>query len=100
MALLAAATAVLSLGSGVRADASADALLAGYLRTQERHLTELLRLPGVTGTGVGMSEREPGRLVIRLYVDPGTSEHAKHRLPTEIDGAPVEVIENPPVTPQ
>ncbi|HJQ84899.1 MAG TPA: hypothetical protein VKA21_12530 [Candidatus Binatia bacterium] len=64
-----------------------------HLDVQRRRAVEFSRLPGVTGSAVAPSRTDPSRMVIVLYVAPGTTDDAKRRLPTSVDGIPVEVVE-------
>jgi hypothetical protein len=60
---------------------------------------DLLKLPGVTGVGVGHREKggqETGELVIRVYVEhkrPLNEVPAESRIPTEINGFKTDVME-------
>jgi hypothetical protein len=83
----------LSRGAPVAMDRGDE---ARYSDIQRRHQAEILKMPGVIGAGVGLSQTAPDRPVIRLFVRPGTSQAVKDGLPKEIEGAPVEVIEQEP----
>jgi hypothetical protein len=100
LALLAGALAAPMLQDSVMADDDPNAVLARYANVQRDHRATLLAVPGVTGTGVGMSEKNPGLLVIRVYVKPGDAEVASSQLPIELDGVPVEIVERKPMRPQ
>jgi hypothetical protein len=71
---------------------STEELVNRYIEIQGRH-PDILKGPGVTGMGVGRSETDPTKIVIRVYVQRGASEQRKRSLPTDLEGAPVEVIE-------
>ena len=74
---------------------SRDTLTARYIDIRNRHLDELLAKPGVAGVGVGPSQSDPNRLVIRVYTTDNATPEAIRALPTTLDGAPVEATDVP-----
>jgi hypothetical protein len=65
-------------------------------RIKETVEEEWLGIPGVTGVDVGRSELtagEPSTPAIRVYVEDRAEFLRRAALPTEIEGAPVVVIE-------
>jgi hypothetical protein len=63
--------------------------MPGYdeaVEIQRRHEDELMGTPGVTGVGAALVE---GRIVLRVFVDPGAAPPA---LPDEVEGLPVVVV--------
>ncbi len=56
-----------------------------------RHSTEVLRIPGVSGFGVGQDD--DGTQVLVVYVEAGRPDVAAS-LPREIEGYPVRVVES------
>ena len=56
---------------------------------KEKWEFELMKVPGVTGIGIGENPRKPGR-VIKVYVDRMTSE-LKRQIPRELEGYPVSI---------
>jgi hypothetical protein len=60
---------------------------------KQRHSSELLRLPGVSG--VGVAKGKDGNLVIAVHLDSDDAEAAE-RLPKQIEGYPVEAIRSGP----
>ena len=55
---------------------------------QARHEKELMSLPGVLGVGIGS---EAGKAVLQVLVD--KTARKKPKLPTEIEGVPVKVVQ-------
>jgi hypothetical protein len=51
------------------------------------HELDILKMPGVTGIGIGQSDSKAG-LAIKIYVERLTPE-LKKRLPTHLEGYPV-----------
>ena len=98
-ALVGVAIAGALMGSvTVMAQPSNEADDARYLAIQRQRYSEIIAIPGVHGMGVGPSRTDESRLVIFVYVQPGTSAEARQRIPPTLDGAPVEVIEKAPAT--
>ena len=56
-------------------------------QVKEKHELELMKIPGVTGVGIGENPRKPG-LVIKVYVERATPE-LKKTIPAELEGYPV-----------
>ena len=100
IAFLAAALAVPMTGRLVMAQDEVAAVLQHYRDIQRQHQDDLLAVPGVTGTGVGMSEKTRGVPVIRVYADPGNGTSVSGQVPSNLDGAPVEVVERVPLDAQ
>lgn len=65
--------------------------IAGVL---ERHSGELMRIPGVVGTGEGVRD---GRVVFVVFVVRATPE-LERKLPRALEGHPVEIRESGEVT--
>ena len=61
---------------------------------KSRHAGDLLARPGVWS--VGVESRAAGEVIV-VGVDPATADRAA--LPTDLDGVPVEVVDEGPVTP-
>ena len=87
---------LVALGGPTMAAPPKDPRLAEYMAINDRHFAELRRTPEVTGSSVGYSTDDPSRLVIKVHVRPGTSDAVKRGLPTQLEGAPVEVSEQGP----
>ncbi len=62
---------------------------------KQRHETELLKILGVVGTGVGESAQ--GQLVIKVFVEKDT-QAVRSSVPPTLEGIPVEIEETGPVT--
>lgn len=60
-------------------------------QAKERHEEELLRTPGVVGTGIGADVN--GNAVIEIYVKGGAKKEVGQPIPDTLDGVPVRVIE-------
>lgn len=90
---------LLTGGTIAMAKEKSDERLEHALEVQERHQSKLNRIPGVSGTAVGPSANGSG-VVIHVYVDPGTSDENKRKIPKKLDGHPVEIVEAPPNMPQ
>jgi hypothetical protein len=86
--------AVILAAAAISSDATADDIPC--MAINDRHFAELRRIPEVTGSSVGYSTDDPSRLVIKVHVRPGASDAVKRGLPTQLDGAPVEVSEQGP----
>ena len=63
---------------------------------QEEHQKRLLAIPGVVGIGQGISQGKP---CFRIYVDKLTPELSA-KIPKEIEGYPVVVLETGEIKPQ
>lgn len=61
--------------------------LAGINEIKEKHESEIMGIPGVTGVGIASNDRAAG-LAIKVYVERITPE-LKLRIPAELDGYPV-----------
>jgi hypothetical protein len=96
--LISAGGLLILSATGIAADGSED-LARQYIAIQERH-SDILAIPGVVGSGVARSKEDPTKLVIRVYVKRGIGDERKRSLPTELEGAPVEVIEEDEFAPQ
>ncbi|GIX45864.1 MAG: hypothetical protein KatS3mg131_0075 [Candidatus Tectimicrobiota bacterium] len=68
-----------------------DPRVAAAAAVQRRHTEALMRLPGVVGTGIGLSE-ETGQVVIEVYVERATAA-LQRALPRRLEGLPVQVVE-------
>jgi hypothetical protein len=69
--------------------------VADATAVKRRHEAELLKVPGVIGSGVGLSA--DGKPVIKVFVKKETS--AMHSsIPSSLEGIPVEIEETGPVT--
>jgi hypothetical protein len=58
---------------------------------KERHSTRLLSLPGVVG--VGVTEDDAGQYALTVHVETDDPE-VRGRLPDEIEGCPVKVVQS------
>jgi hypothetical protein len=72
-----------------------SAEVAAAAATKNRYDEQLMQLPGVVGTAVGLSA--DGRLVIKIYVEKDTAEVRKS-IPAKLDSIPLEVEETGPIT--
>ena len=61
-------------------------------RVKERHEAKLLKIPGVVGVGVGLSDRVLGQPVIEIYVKQAT-DSLRRTLPSSLDGVQVRIVE-------
>ena len=68
---------------------------ADVAAVQARHQQELLRLPNVVGVATG----ESGRLVLVSRKVPESELAPDERLPREIEGVPVDVVETGAIEP-
>lgn len=59
---------------------------------KNRHAIELMRLPAVTGTGIGLSKDAPKTPVIEVYVTRELTEQERERFPARLDGVRVEIV--------
>lgn len=82
-----------------RPPAQPSAESAAIAAVQARHETALLRYPNVVGvaTGIRMKRGKPtGEPCLVVYVErkvPRAKLHKSERLPREIDGVPIDVVE-------
>ena len=58
-------------------------------RVLARHGSAWMALPGVVGTGIGLAD---GRSCITVLVAKASTE-LRRRIPTEVDGYPVRIVE-------
>jgi hypothetical protein len=58
---------------------------------QDRHESDLFKIPGVIGTGIGAAD-QPGKVAIQVYVDHATSQ-IDSAVPATLEGIPVKIIE-------
>jgi len=58
---------------------------------KDRHESDLFKIPGVIGTGIGAAG-QPGKVAIQVYVDHETSQ-IDSAVPATLEGIPVKVIE-------
>jgi hypothetical protein len=58
---------------------------------QDRHESDLFKIPGVIGTGIGAAN-QPGKVAIQVYVEHETSQ-IDSAVPPTLEGIPVKVIE-------
>lgn len=78
---------------------------ADVAAVQARHERELLRFPNVVGVATGTPTRAgqpapgPALLVLVSRKLPEDELAPNERLPRELDGVPVDVIETGPITP-
>lgn len=61
-------------------------------KVKERHEEAILRIEGVVGMGVGLSETVPGEVVIEVYVKKPKHE-MKRVIPEVLEGVPVKTVE-------
>jgi hypothetical protein len=61
---------------------------------KQRHEAELMAIPGVVGTGVGLTSH--GRMVIKVYVEKDTPR-VRASVPSSLEAIPVEVEETGPI---
>ena len=66
--------------------------LEDALRVKRRNEASIFRETGVVGIGVGISETEPGRVVIEVYLKRPAQE-VRHLLPETVEGVPVRLVE-------
>jgi len=70
--------------------------VAKVAAVKNRHVGELIGIPGVVGAGVGAAD-EPGKARIDVMVEKDTPE-TRAQIPAEYDGIPVHVIESGEIT--
>src|SRR5579864_1251463 len=70
-------------------ETSAPVVAASAIK--DRHESDLLKIQGVIGTGIGAAD-QPGKVAIQVYVDHETSQ-IDSAVPATIEGTPVKVIE-------
>jgi hypothetical protein len=58
---------------------------------KDRHESDLLKIQGVIGTGIGAAD-QPGKVAIHVYVDHETSQ-IDSAVPATLEGTPVKIIE-------
>jgi hypothetical protein len=61
-------------------------------RVKDRHEEAILKLEGVVGIGVGLSETVPEEVVIEIYVKKSAQE-MKHVIPEMLEEVPVKIVE-------
>ncbi|MBI4653573.1 MAG: hypothetical protein HY752_01005 [Nitrospirae bacterium] len=61
-------------------------------KVKERHEEAILRIEGVAGMGIGLSETVPGQVIIEVYVKRPVDEMS-HVIPEVLEGIPVKIIE-------
>jgi hypothetical protein len=61
-------------------------------RVKERHEEAILKLEGVVGIGVGVSETVPEEVVIEVYVKKPAQE-MKHVISEMLEDVPVKIVE-------
>ena len=61
-------------------------------RVKDRHEEAILKLEGVVGIGVGLSETVPEEVVIEIYVKKSAQE-MKHIIPGLLEDIPVKIVE-------
>lgn len=61
-------------------------------KVKERHENDLFNIEGVVGTGIGLSETVPGKVVIEVYVKKPAHE-MKGLIPEVLEGTSVEIVE-------
>jgi hypothetical protein len=66
--------------------------LEAVSKVKEKHEEAILRIEGVVGIGVGLSDTEPGQVVIEVYTKKPAHE-MRHLIPEAIEGIPVKIIE-------
>ena len=72
------------------------AALAAAIHAKEEHEQNLMKVPGVVGMGVGLSEAAPDQAVIEIYVERDTPE-VRRALPEQLDNIPVKIVETGPI---
>lgn len=70
-------------------ETSAPVVAAGAIK--DRHESDLFKIPGVIGTGIGAAN-QPGKVAIQVYVDHETPQ-IDSAVPATVEGVPVKVIE-------
>jgi hypothetical protein len=70
-------------------ETSAPVVAASAIK--DRHESDLSKIPGVIGTGIGAAD-QPGKVAIQVYVDHETPQ-IDSAVPTTLEGMPVKVIE-------
>ena len=58
---------------------------------KDRHESDLFKIPGVIGTGIGAAG-QPGKVAIQVYVDHETPQ-IDSAVPATLEGTPVKIIE-------
>lgn len=72
-----------------RGKPSGKSLLRQAIRAKNRHEQNILQIPTVVGTGIGLSET--ARPVIEIYLEQDSTE-ARRRIPPALDKVPVRVV--------
>ena len=71
-------------------------LVQAAMASQERYEEAVLDLPGVVGMGIGLSSERQDELVLRVYLTE-TSRTILDRIPLDIEGFRVEILETGPI---
>ena len=61
---------------------------------KDRHAPDMMRSPEVIGVGVGVTDNDPGKVALVVYVD--STRPIQSRMPTEVDGVPVKIVRTDP----
>jgi hypothetical protein len=72
------------------------AAVAHATHVKEQHEDALLKIPGVLGAGVGLSETVPGEVVIEIFVE-RLGDDVRHAVPGRLDSVPVKLRETGPI---
>jgi hypothetical protein len=75
-------------------ESSAPVVAASAIK--DRHESDLFKIPGVIGTGIGAAG-QPGKVAIQVYVDHATPQ-IDSAVPATLEGIPVKVIETGQLT--
>jgi len=88
-----AANATVAENSTVAENATVSKdLVDSSMAVRDRHESELMKIPGAVGTGIGVGDK-PGQPAIEVYINKMTPE-AKAAAPKDVEGVPVKLIEN------
>jgi hypothetical protein len=66
--------------------------MGNAIRVKRLHEVDILKRPGVVGMGVGLSDTEPGRTVIEVYVKK-PSHAMKPTIPETMEDIPIKIVE-------
>jgi hypothetical protein len=72
------------------------AAVAHATHVKERHENALLKVPGVLGAGVGLSDTAPGQVVIEIFVE-RLGDDVRNAVPPRLDSVPVKLVETGPI---
>lgn len=67
------------------------------IAVQERHMDFLYKLPAVVGAGVGVSRRDPKRVVIQVFTSRRLTRSERQKFPKTLEGIRLEIKVTGPV---